>query len=168
MDAWRMFEAWYEQRLFGNTLSLRLGLYDYHAEFYALDTAKLFLNASFGVGPELAQIGPSIFPTTSLALRVKYQPTSQWYALATVYDGVPGDPGNPRMSWALPWRMRAIVRLSCGPNLPTPRGLKQPWNGRIVLQFSRGYGCNRTSSMSSTPGRMQHCAMPWPLRYASS
>ncbi|MGE3541013.1 MAG: carbohydrate porin [Candidatus Tectimicrobiota bacterium] len=36
-DALRMFEAWYEQQVFQNRLSLRIGLYDYNAEFYALN-----------------------------------------------------------------------------------------------------------------------------------
>jgi len=118
-DALRIFEAWYEHYFFQRMLSVRLGLYDYNSDFYALDYAKIFLNASFGIGPEVAQTGPSIFPTTSLALRLKYQPTSHLYALATVYDGVPGAPGDPR-------RTAIILRKTDGLFYGVEIGLRSP------------------------------------------
>ncbi|MGE3537478.1 MAG: carbohydrate porin [Candidatus Tectimicrobiota bacterium] len=79
----------------------------------------MFINSSFGIGPEVAQIGPSIFPTTALALRLKYQPTAGLYALATVYDGVPGDPGNPR-------RTRILLRKEEGVFYGAEIGLTSP------------------------------------------
>ena len=55
----------------------------YNAEFYVLDTTRrYFLNSSFGIGPEVAQTGPSIFPITALAGRVKYQPVPLIYVMA--------------------------------------------------------------------------------------
>lgn len=95
-DTFTVFAAWYEHRFFAQKLSLLFGLHPYDSEFYVLDYAANFLNSSFGTGPEVAQTVPSIFPTTALALRVKYQFLPSVYVLAAVYDGVPGNPKNPR------------------------------------------------------------------------
>lgn len=76
---------------------MRFGLYDLNSEFDAIDTAGLFVNSSFGIGPDYSQSGqngPSIFPTTSVALRLAYQVTEHYYLQAAVLDGVPGDPNN--------------------------------------------------------------------------
>jgi porin len=95
-DTFKVFEVWYEHRFVQDRVSLRVGLHNYNAEFYVLEYATTFLNSSFGNGPELAQTGPSTFPTTALAARVKYQFLPSAYLLAAVYDGVPGNPANPR------------------------------------------------------------------------
>jgi porin len=39
-------------------LSLLGGRYDLNGEFYRLHSAALFLNSSFGMGPEFSQSGP--------------------------------------------------------------------------------------------------------------
>ena len=90
-NAWKLYEAWLEQRWFGEKLSLRAGLYDLNSEFDALQTAGLFLNSSHGIGPEISQTGrngPSIFPTTSLGVRAKTQVAGACYAQMVVLDGV--------------------------------------------------------------------------------
>lgn len=94
-DAFKIYEAWYEHTL-SDELSLLAGLHDYNSEFYALEYAGTFLNSSFGIGPDTSQIGPSIFSTTSLTTRLKYQSESGRYLLAAVYDGIPGDPNKPQ------------------------------------------------------------------------
>jgi len=96
-DTIKIYEAWYEQRFAADAASVRFGLYDLNSEFDAIDTAGLFVNSSFGIGPEYSQSGqngPSIFPTTSVALRLAYQVTEHYYLQAAVLDGVPGDPNN--------------------------------------------------------------------------
>src|ERR1700730_15069128 len=52
---WTLEEAWIQQNLFGNRFSALVGLYDVNGEFYHLHAADLFLNASFGMAPELSQ-----------------------------------------------------------------------------------------------------------------
>ncbi len=97
--AWKIYEAWFQQNLFDDKLSVLAGLYDLNSEFDAIETAGLFFNSSHGIGPDFSQSGqngPSIFPTTSAGIRVKIQPTESWYFQAVVLDGVPGDPENPR------------------------------------------------------------------------
>lgn len=96
-DAVKLYEAWYEQAFERSTL--RAGLYDLNSEFDSIDTAGLFINPSHGIGPDYSQSGqngPSIFPTTSLAIRFATALGEQGYMQAAVLDGVPGDPSNPR------------------------------------------------------------------------
>jgi len=54
----RLDEAWLQHNFLGNRLSLLGGRYDLNGEFYRLHSAALFLNSSFGMGPEFSQSGP--------------------------------------------------------------------------------------------------------------
>ena len=90
----KLYEAWYEHVFPGSSLSVLAGLHDYNSEFYALDYAGSLFNSSFGIGIDTSQVGPSIFSTTAVATRVRYQPSQQSYLLAAIYDGVPGDPND--------------------------------------------------------------------------
>jgi porin len=95
----KIYEAWIEQNFLENRLSVKTGLYDYNSEFYVTETSGLFLNPTYGIGTELAatgENGPSIFPTTSLAARIKVQVTPELYAQAVIMDGVPGDIDDPK------------------------------------------------------------------------
>lgn len=99
--ALRLYEAWAQWGFGPHDSSLRLGLYDLNSEFDVSAARGVFINSTFGVGHELAQTGvngPSIFPVTSLALRLALQPTPQWTVLAAVFDGVPGDRDEPTRS----------------------------------------------------------------------
>ena len=96
-DTWKLYELWYQRTWVQDKYSIRAGLYDYNSEFDVLETAGLFLNSSFGIGPDIAQSGengPSIFPTTSLALRGRFTTDRNFYLQGVILDGVPGDPLN--------------------------------------------------------------------------
>lgn len=89
---WKLEEAWLEQNLFDNRVSILAGLYDLNTEFYRLQSSGLFLNSSFGIGPEFSQsgiAGPSIFPHTSLGLRFAFKPARGVVFRAAVFDGAP-------------------------------------------------------------------------------
>jgi porin len=100
----RLFEAWVEQG-FGDKGSVRAGLYDLNSEFYANDSAGLLLAPAFGIGSELAATGPngpSIFPSTALAVRLRWTPHAHLYAQAAALNanaGVLGDPGGVKTSF---------------------------------------------------------------------
>lgn len=97
-NTWKIYEAWYQQKLFDGKLFYLIGLYDLNSEFDVIENARLFLNSSFGIGPDFSQSGengPSIFPATSMALRVKVQPSEGIYVQSAVFDGVSGDPEDP-------------------------------------------------------------------------
>lgn len=100
----RLFEAWVEQG-FGDKGSIRAGLYDLNSEFYSNDSAGLLIAPAFGIGSELAATGPngpSIFPSTALAVRARWTPNDNVYAQAAVLNanaGVLGDPGGVHTSF---------------------------------------------------------------------
>jgi porin len=89
---WMLYEAWVQQNLFRNELSILIGRYDLNTEFYRLQSAGLFLNSSFGIGPEFSQSGrsgPSIFPDTSVGARIAWKPARSVVVRTAILDGVP-------------------------------------------------------------------------------
>lgn len=92
----KLYEAWYEHKFIDGRISILAGLHDFNSEFDALEYASLFINSSFGISPDISQVGPSIFSSTALGARLKVQPTETSYLLAALYDGVPGDPDHPK------------------------------------------------------------------------
>ncbi|MES2626195.1 MAG: carbohydrate porin [Pseudomonadota bacterium] len=92
-NTFKVFEASYEHRFNDDHVSLLVGLHDINSDFYALEHAGLFLNSSFGIGPELTQTSPSIFPTSSVATRLRLS-FDDLYVLTAIYDGIPGDPAD--------------------------------------------------------------------------
>jgi porin len=93
--AMRLYEAWYEHSFADDRVSLLVGLHDLNSEFDVIEYGSSFTHSAFGISTDISQIGPSIFPTTSVAARVKVRPTEGSYVLAAVYDGVPGNPNHP-------------------------------------------------------------------------
>lgn len=97
VKALRLYELWLQQEI-GSVGSVRVGLYDLNSEFDVLDSSGLFLNSAFGIGTDIAQSGengPSIFPSTSLGVRIEVRPSDGATLRAAVLDGVPGDPSRP-------------------------------------------------------------------------
>lgn len=95
-----VYEAWGEWRFADLPMSLRAGLYDLNAEFDAIERAALFVNPSHGIGVDFSQTGvagPSIFPLTSLAVRLDAQ-FDPWIVRAAVLDAKP-EFGN-RLQWS--------------------------------------------------------------------
>ena len=85
-------ELWIQHNTAGNRLSVLGGIYDLNSEFYRLQSAGLFLNSAFGIGPEFAQSGvegPSIFPRTAFGLRVDAKPDPDVVLRGALLNGVP-------------------------------------------------------------------------------
>src|ERR1044071_8401720 len=101
---WKLEEGWIQQNLFGNRFSALAGRYDLNSEFYRLQSAGLFLNSSFGIGPEFSQSGqngPSIFPFTSVGGRFAIKPIQEVVFRTAVLDGVPVErPNGARQAFA--------------------------------------------------------------------
>lgn len=88
----QLYEAWVQQDLLGNHLSVLAGLYDLNSEFYRLSSAGLFLNSSFGIGPAFSHsgvAGPSVFPRTAWGLRLAFKPMRKFTFRVGILDGVP-------------------------------------------------------------------------------
>lgn len=97
-NTFKLYEAWDEQTFLDNKLAVLVGLHDLNSEFDETDMTANFIKPTMQIGQSFAQSGqngPSIFPTTSLASRVKVMPTETTYISAAAFDGVPGDPNKP-------------------------------------------------------------------------
>jgi porin len=97
----RFYEAWADWRPGARgPLSLRAGFYDFNTEFDTSESRGLFLHSTHGVGQEIAQVapgGPSIFPSTGLALRAAWELSEAWRLQLAVIDGAPAGPdASPR------------------------------------------------------------------------
>jgi len=100
VDDFKLYEAWVQQQFADNKASVLIGIRDLNADFYVTDSAGSFLNSSFGVGREFSQtgdMGPSIFPYTTAALRLKVEPTPEFYFMGGVFGANAGYPDDP---WA--------------------------------------------------------------------
>jgi porin len=152
----RLYEAWVDQK-FGDSASLRVGLYDLNSEFDALDASGLFVSSPHGIGTDFAQSGqngPSIFPSTSLAARVAFTPAEGWAVRAAVLDGVPGDPARPA---------RTAVRLGKGDGALLVGEVEAPLAGgklllghwRYTAAFDRTDGAGAETGNSGSYVRAQ-------------
>lgn len=95
-ETFKLYEIWYEHSFMDDRLAVLVGLHDYNGEFDVMEYAGVLPNSSFGIAPQISQVGPSIFPTAALGLRLAVKPTDDSYVLAAVYDGVPGDPDDAK------------------------------------------------------------------------
>jgi porin len=102
IEAWNNFliyEFWYQQKLCDDKLSLLLGLFDLNSEFDVSPAKSHFITPSHGIGTDFAltgKLGPSVFPLTSLALRIRYEFSNDAKVSFAVLDGLPGDTNNLR------------------------------------------------------------------------
>jgi porin len=144
----RLEEAWLQQNLFGNRLSWLAGRYDLNTEFYRLQSSALFVNSSFGIGPEFGlsgAAGPSIFPNTAVGMRVEFKPARGVVTRMAVLDGVPFNrPGGGSGLFArgdgalLVGEVAIVSRPDTG---GTPRhhrfqigrGLARPYSSKLAL-----------------------------------
>ena len=126
----RLEEAWLQQNLLDNRLSWLVGRYDLNTEFYRLQSAGMFINSSFGIGPELAHsgvAGPSIFPTTAAGTRVDFKPSPNVVWRAAVLDG-------PMFISEVALLARPdTVAAPRQPRFGIGRGLMRSYTGKIAL-----------------------------------
>lgn len=98
----RLFQFYLEQELPALGGSLRLGLSDLNEDFYATPASDLLIAPPFGIGSELAatgSAGPSIFPSTAPAARLRVSARNGLYVQTGAYGaeaGTLGDPGGIR------------------------------------------------------------------------
>ncbi len=91
----KVFQAWLEKGFLDGKFAALVGLYPVDSEFYVTRSTGVFLHPTGGMAAEVAQTGiagPSIYPTSSFGVRLRWQPAESLYAQAAVVDGVPGDP----------------------------------------------------------------------------
>lgn len=93
----RLFELWYEQSLFGDKASVRIGQMAADQEFITTQYGGLFINSGFGwptlAASDLLEGGPA-YPLATPGVRFKVQPTEAVTALLGVFNGNPLDNGS--------------------------------------------------------------------------
>lgn len=91
----RLFEAWFEQKIFNEKLSLRIGQLAVDEEFLNSDGAGAFISSAFG-WPTLTSanfpFGGPIYPLATPGARLKYEPNEKLALLAAIYNGDPVGP----------------------------------------------------------------------------
>jgi len=96
-NTFKLYEAYFQQEI-DERFSMLAGLRDLNAEFYVTESSKLLLNSTFGVSKALSQAkpnGPSIFPTTALAINARYESPNGFYFLSGAFNAVAGHPNHP-------------------------------------------------------------------------
>lgn len=134
----RLEEAWIQQNLFRNRLSILVGRYDLNTEFYTLQSAALLVNSSSGIGPEFSQSGkegPSIFPFTAVGTRVVFKPSRNVILRTAVLDGVPVDRPNGGVRIFAPGDGLLLVGEAA--LLSRPTGQASPHNHRFRIGRGR-------------------------------
>lgn len=93
----RLFEAWLQQSLFDDGLSLRAGILAADQEFAVTQAGLLYSNSVFG-GPVFlsANVPWPIYPVGAPGIRAKVNLSKEAYVQAAVYDGDPGTEGFNR------------------------------------------------------------------------
>ncbi len=80
----QLFEAWYQQKLFGNTLRIKIGKIDANTEFSVINNGLDFLAPTTQVTPTL--LGFTTTPDPMPAIDVFWTPTPLFYAAASLAD----------------------------------------------------------------------------------
>ena len=91
-DATRLFELWFEQHMFNDTVSVRFGQLAADEEFFAADGGGYFINGTWGWAPIAAENNPSggpAYPLATPGVRVAVTPTENTNVLIGVFNGDP-------------------------------------------------------------------------------
>ena len=89
-DQLLLYEAWLEARVADGRVGVLAGLHDLNSEFYVSEFASLFLNSSFGIGPEISlNVPASIFPQPGWGALLRVQNEYGNALRFGVYDGDP-------------------------------------------------------------------------------
>ena len=94
-----IYEMYYHQNFSDDAFNFSFGLIDYNSEFDVKHVGSNFITPSHGTGTDIALSGingPSIFPVTSLGLKLGYQFADNFGMKLGIFDGIPGDTANPK------------------------------------------------------------------------
>ena len=94
----RLFQAWVQQALFDDRLSVLAGIYPIDSEFFTVDSAAVFIKPEYGPPAEMSTTrGLSIFNNAAFGIRTKVQSSDKsLYAMWALMDGIPNDPAHPK------------------------------------------------------------------------
>jgi porin len=136
--ATRLYNAWFQQNLFDDVLSVRVGLMNADAEFITTATGSVFVNSTFGwpgiLAIDLSGGGPA-YPLSAPMVRVKVQPTPAFSVMAAVFSGDPtghGGSNDPALT-------------------PQPVGTTVSFNGGVLVLAEAAYAVNQEKDAKGPP-----------------
>ena len=97
-NALRLYELWIARQWRDGKYGVKFGFTDLNVDFDTQQVAALFINSSHGIGPEFAHSGlngPSIYPTTTLALSGFVKTSVSVTLRAGLFNGLAGSPDHP-------------------------------------------------------------------------
>jgi porin len=118
----RLYQAYYKQDI-GQT-NLLFGIYDLETEFGATQPMDIFFNGAYAWTMTLDQSGlngPSTYPNTSLAFRVRQKISDQWIVQAAVLDGIPDSTKKPNINAVNLNRTAGALLIAEADYMPTRR-----------------------------------------------
>ena len=95
----RVYQAYYTQDL--GATNLLFGIYDLETEFGATRPMDVFFNGAYAWTTTFDQSGlngPSTYPSTALAFRVRQTLSDAWSIQAAILDGVPDSMKHPEIN----------------------------------------------------------------------
>ena len=93
----RLFELWFEQQLFNDTVSVKVGQLAADAEFFFAEGGGYFINGTWGWAPIAAENNPNggpAYPLATPGVRVAVTPTERTSLMVGVYNGDPAPQCN--------------------------------------------------------------------------
>lgn len=97
VDATRLFEIWFEQSMFNDRVSVRIGQLAADEEFFAADGGGYFINGTWGWAPIAAENNPNggpAYPLATPGVRVSWDATDRLNLKVGVYNGDPAPQCN--------------------------------------------------------------------------
>jgi porin len=147
--ATRLWELWYQQKMFNDRVDIKIGQQSIDQEFALSQNSGVFLNASMGWSElptaDMPAGGP-VYPLSALGVRVRAQPTDSVTLLAGAYNGSPvsGNYGDPQIrnpggtNFPLNGGVLAIAELQYA--YPNQAAVAQPNQaGPLVGVYKIGY-----------------------------
>ena len=99
----RLYEAFFEQKLMDDKLSVKAGNLAEESDFFISDLAAIYVNGTFGwpvIWDQNLPSGGASYPLATPGVRVKLDPNAHTSLLVGVYDGDPtgsGFTGDPQL-----------------------------------------------------------------------
>jgi porin len=90
----RLSEAWFEQKFFADTVSLRVGQLAADAEFFISDQSVFFMNSDWpAITKQDLPSGGAAYPLSTPGVRLKVTPNDATTFLLALFNGDPSGPG---------------------------------------------------------------------------
>ncbi len=97
VDSTRLFELWFEQHMFNDTLAVKVGQIAADEEFFAADGGGYFINGTWGWAPIAAENNPNggpAYPLATPGVRVAVTPSDKTSLMVGVFNGDPAPQCN--------------------------------------------------------------------------